>query len=52
MQNPFLLRAIELAVENTIQHQGGPFGAVVVRDGEIVAEGTNRVTTGNDPTAH
>ena len=52
MQNPFLLRAIELAVENTIQHQGGPFGAVVVRDGEIIAEGTNRVTRSNDPTAH
>jgi tRNA(Arg) A34 adenosine deaminase TadA len=52
MQNPFLLRAIELAVNNVIHHQGGPFGAVVVRNGEIVAEGTNLVTANNDPTAH
>jgi guanine deaminase len=52
MQNPFLLRAIELAVENTLQHRGGPFGAVVVHDGEIIAEGTNLVTSTNDPSAH
>jgi guanine deaminase len=45
-------RAIELAVKNVRAGNGGPFGAVVVKDGEIVGEGTNTVTTTNDPTAH
>jgi tRNA(Arg) A34 adenosine deaminase TadA len=45
-------RAIELATENARSGRGGPFGAVVVRGGEVLAEGTNRVTAGNDPTAH
>lgn len=44
-------RAIALAVDN-VQTGGGPFGAVIVRDGEIVATGVNRVTLDNDPTAH
>lgn len=48
----FMRRAIELATENARSGRGGPFGAVVVRGGEVVAEGTNRVTEGNDPTAH
>jgi len=52
MQNSFLLRAIELAVQNVQNHTGGPFGAVVVRDGVIVAEGANQVTASLDPTAH
>ncbi|MBQ8271065.1 MAG: nucleoside deaminase [Bacteroidaceae bacterium] len=47
----FMRRAIELAVEN-VKNGGGPFGAVVVRNGEIVATGVNRVTANNDPTAH
>jgi tRNA(Arg) A34 adenosine deaminase TadA len=46
-----LRRAIALAVEN-VARGGGPFGAVVVRDGAIVGEGTNRVTIDNDPSAH
>ena len=50
--NPFMQRAIELAVENVRLGRGGPFGAVVVRDGEIVAEGYNLVTSTCDPTAH
>jgi tRNA(Arg) A34 adenosine deaminase TadA len=51
--NPeFLRRAIALAVENVQSGAGGPFAAVVVRDGQIVGEGVNTVTTGNDPTAH
>ena len=45
-------RAIELAVENVRLGRGGPFGAVIVRNGEIVAEGFNIVTTSCDPTAH
>ncbi len=44
-------RAIDLS-ERSMDAGGGPFGAVVVKDGEIVAEGTNRVTLDNDPTAH
>jgi guanine deaminase len=52
MENPFMARAIELAVENVRSGNGGPFGAVVVRNGRIIAEGANSVTTDNDPTAH
>lgn len=44
-------RAIDLAVEN-VRNGGGPFGAVITRGGEIVAEGVNRVTSQHDPTAH
>jgi len=47
-----MARAIELAIENARSGRGGPFGAVVVKDGAIIAEGTNRVTYTNDPTAH
>lgn len=43
--------AIELAVAN-VREGGGPFGAVVAKDGQIVATGVNRVTATNDPTAH
>ena len=51
--NPeFLRRAIALATENVTSAKGGPFGAVVVRDGRIVGEGANSVTSTNDPTAH
>ncbi len=45
-------RAIELAQKGIDAEQGGPFGAVVVRDGIIIGEGCNRVTSTNDPTAH
>jgi len=45
-------RAIELATGNVLSRAGGPFGAVVVRDGKIIATGTNLVTSTNDPTAH
>ena len=47
----FLREAIRVASEN-VARGGGPFGAIVVRDGEIVARAANRVTTSNDPTAH
>ena len=47
----FMLRAIELS-ENSVKNGGGPFGAVIVKDGEIVAEASNCVTIDNDPTAH
>lgn len=48
----FMARAIALSVENVRQGAGGPFGCVVVKNGRIIAEGTNRVTSANDPTAH
>lgn len=51
MNKTFMHRAISLAVEN-VDQGGGPFGAVVVRNGEIIAEGVNRVTVNHDPTAH
>lgn len=47
-----MTRAIELALENIQLGRGGPFAAVVVKDKRIIAEGTNRVTSTNDPTAH
>jgi guanine deaminase len=48
----FMRRAIELSREVMERRGGGPFGAVIVSDGRIVAEGSNRVTSTNDPTAH
>jgi len=51
--NPeFLRRAILLAIQNVDTGVGGPFAAVIVRDGKIVGEGVNTVTGTNDPTAH
>ena len=52
MDNPFMARAIQLSIDNVRSGRGGPFGAVVVRDGNIIAEGANQVTSTNDPTAH
>ena len=51
--NPiFMQKAIALATENVRSGRGGPFGAVIVRGGEIIATGANLVTATNDPTAH
>src|SRR5215212_2326369 len=47
-----LARAIALSREHMHRGEGGPFGAVIVRDGRVLAEGWNRVTSTNDPTAH
>jgi guanine deaminase len=52
MSPDFMRRAIALALENVRSARGGPFGAVVVKDGRIIGEGTNSVTATNDPTAH
>lgn len=52
MCNEFLSAAIDLAREGMRANLGGPFGAVVVKDGQIVGRGCNRVTSTNDPTAH
>ncbi|RDD29928.1 tRNA-specific adenosine deaminase [Prosthecochloris sp. ZM] len=51
MESRFLDRALALAVEN-VAAGGGPFGALIVRNGEVVATGVNRVTRENDPTSH
>ena len=48
----FLERAIELSKTGMQGLKGGPFGCVIVKDGKIVGEGSNEVTTSNDPTAH
>ena len=48
----FMRRAIELARQGVDANAGGPFGCVVVKNGEIIGEGNNRVTSTNDPTAH
>jgi tRNA(Arg) A34 adenosine deaminase TadA len=51
--NPeFLRRAIVLATDNVVSGKGGPFGAVIVREGQAIGEGANTVTSTNDPTAH
>ena len=48
----FKQEAIRLSIVNVDEGRGGPFGAVVVKDGKIIARGNNQVTTNNDPTAH
>lgn len=48
----FMRRAIELGRKGTAAGDGGPFGALIVRNGEIIGEGWNRVISSNDPTAH
>ncbi len=52
MQEEFMQEAIKLARENISLGHGGPFGAVVVKDGKIIGKGANQVTFTNDPTAH
>lgn len=48
----FMQEAIALSLKNVSENEGGPFGAVVVKDGKIIARGYNQVTSTNDPTAH
>ena len=47
----FMAKAIELSI-NSANTIGGPFGSVIVKDNKIIAEGSNKVTSSNDPTAH
>ena len=51
MKNKFMARAIELSIES-VNIGGGPLGSVIVKDEKIIAEGSNKVTSTNDPTAH
>ena len=50
-KNKFMLKAIELSIKSA-ETIGGPFGCVIVKDNKIVSEGSNKVTSTNDPTAH
>jgi len=50
-KNKFMLRAIELSIKSA-ETIGGPFGCVIVKDNKIISEGSNKVTSTNDPTAH
>lgn len=52
MHRKFMEEAIKMAKENLNSLNGGPFGAVIVKDGKIIARGSNSVTSTNDPTAH
>ena len=52
MTNEFINEAIALARQSAEKSQGGPFGAVVVKDNQVIGRGSNQVTTHNDPTAH
>jgi tRNA(Arg) A34 adenosine deaminase TadA len=52
MNEKFMREAIRLSLQEVRRGQGGPFGAVVVRDGKVVGRGRNQVTSANDPTAH
>ncbi len=52
MSNIFMQLAITLSLENVITGNGGPFGAVIVKDNQVIATGINQVTNSNDPTAH
>jgi guanine deaminase len=48
----FMREAIRLSIDNMRAGNGGPFGAIIVKDGKIIARGFNKVTSTNDPTAH
>ncbi len=54
MRDPayYLQLAIDLAVDNALRNRGGPYGAVIIKKGAIIARGSNRVTADQDPTAH
>ena len=51
MKNEFMKRAIELSIES-VNRGGGPFSCIIVKENKIIAEGSNKVTSSNDPTAH
>lgn len=52
MDKKFMQAAVDLSIKGMLANEGGPFGAVVVKNGEIVGKGNNKVTSTNDPTAH
>ncbi|OGJ47033.1 tRNA-specific adenosine deaminase [Candidatus Peregrinibacteria bacterium RIFOXYB12_FULL_41_12] len=52
MNKKFMSQALEVARNHCMKYEGGPFGAVVVKNGKVISEGWNTVTTDNDPTCH
>jgi len=52
IHDKFMQAAIDLSIAGMTNNEGGPFGAVVVKNGEIIGRGNNKVTSSNDPTAH
>ncbi len=52
IHNQFMEQAIEKSIEGVLKNEGGPFGCIIVKDGQIIGSGNNRVTSTNDPTAH
>lgn len=52
IMNKYMKMALELAKQNILTNDGGPFGAVIVRDGQVIGKGNNQVVKTNDPTAH
>jgi len=52
MDKAFLQQAVDLAVDNAESGQGGPYGAIIVKDNQLIAASGNKVTTTMDPTAH
>ena len=50
--NSFMQNAVDQAIKGVLANEGGPFGCVVIKDGQIIGSGNNRVTSTNDPTAH
>jgi tRNA(Arg) A34 adenosine deaminase TadA len=48
----FMDKAIKMAIQGVLKNDGGPFGCIIVKDGQIIGSGNNRVTSSNDPTAH
>ncbi len=52
MKNKHMQQAIDISLQKMEENCGGPFGAVIIKDGEIIARGWNQVTSTNDPTAH
>ena len=52
MDKAFMVRAIQLSMDNVRNGRGGPFGTVIVKNGKVIAEAVNQVTATNDPTAH
>jgi guanine deaminase len=51
-EEEFMEQAIDLSLQGMRENKGGPFGAIVVKDGRIIGKGHNQVASGNDPTAH
>jgi len=51
-KHKFMQKVIEMAIRNVEEGKGGPFAAIIVKNGKIIAEGTNMVTSANDPSAH